>query len=194
MGHPANKTKIFCMRWPSIVCFIAITISGFGQVPSPVTRERKPESIPQLPMGVRLDLAKRQCFVPEYYGRVGPEEKAYAKSNFRSATSIDYAVVCHIPGKKAQDVLVYTKSVGGWNGEVIEHGSFDPSPTTGKCEHTVGIATPKYIKDHARWYAPEELKHLAKLDHNGVDVGICEKASIVQYFHQGRWRKLQGAD
>jgi hypothetical protein len=178
----------------SILCLITMTISAFGQVPSPVTEERKPESIPQLPLEVRLDLAKRQCFVPTYYGEVGPGDHAYARGHFRSGTSMDYAVVCHIPQRRAQNVLVYSNSGGAWHGEVISEGTFDPSPTADKCEATVGIATPKYIVDHARAYAPEELKRLPKLDHSGVDIGICEKASIIYYFHQGRWLTLQGAD
>jgi len=79
-------------------------------------------------------------------------------------------------------------------GEVIDEGRFDPAPQADKCGVTVGIATPKYIVDHARAYAPEELKSLPPLDHNGVDVGICEKASIILYFSKGNWLGLQGAD
>lgn len=180
------------MRGLSLLCLI--TISAFGQVPSPVAKERKPETIPQLPLEVRQDLAQRQCLVPKYTGDAGREDSAYVTSHFRSSASVDFAVVCHIPERRAQDVLVYSNSGGTWKGEIIERGTFDPSPTADKCEATVGIATPKYILDHARAYAPEEQKHLPRLDHNGVDVGICEKASVVYYFHQGRWLQLQGAD
>jgi hypothetical protein len=59
---------------------------------------------------------------------------------------------------------------------------------------TVGIATPKYVVDQAKAYAPEELKSLPPLDHNGVDIGLCGKASIVLYFSKGKWIGLQGAD
>ena len=115
-------------------------------------------------------------------------------SHFRSRTSVDYAVVCHTPSLKIQNVLVYSMSNGAWKGEVISPGKFDPAPQADKCWVTVGIATPKYIRDHAQAYAPEELKSLPPLDHNGVDVGICEKASIVLYFNKGKWLGLQGAD
>jgi hypothetical protein len=108
--------------------------------------------------------------------------------------SVDYAVVCHIPARKVQDILVYSNPHGAWKSEVIEHGVFDPAPEADKCEEGVGIATPRYILDHARAYAPEELKHLPKLDHDGVNVDICEKASVVYYLDLGRWLTLQGAD
>jgi hypothetical protein len=114
--------------------------------------------------------------------------------HFRSATSIDYAVVCHIPSRTIQDVLVYSSSNGAWKGEVIDHCGFDPAPQADKCEATVGIATREYILKHARAYAPEELKSLPPLDHDGVNVGFCEKASTVRYLSKGKWQSLQGAD
>jgi hypothetical protein len=174
--------------------FVSCPISAIGQIFNPVAKERGPESILRLPLDVRLNLVKRRCLIPKYKGSSGSEDGAYAMGHFRSKTSVDYAVICHIPARKVQDVLVYSNPGGTWKGEVIERGTFDPAPDADKCEADVGIATPKYIRDHARAYAPEELKHLPKLDHDGVNVGICEKASIVYYLHQGTWLGLQGAD
>jgi hypothetical protein len=180
------------MRSLIVLCLFAISASG--QVYNPVAKERAPESIQQLPTEVRRDLIKRQCLIPKYAGEVGTQDGAYTKGHFRSATSTDYAVVCDIPARKVQNVLVYSNVRGTWSGEIIAGGTFDPAPNADKCEATVGVATSKYILDHAQAYAPEELKHLPRLDHDGVDVGICEKASIIRYFHQGKWLALQGAD
>ena len=177
-----------------LVVFCLLASSALGQVYNPVAEERTPESIRQLPTEVRQDLVKRRCLIPKYTGATENEDGAFTMSHFRSSTSIDYAVVCHIPSLKIQNVLVYSRSKGVWTGEVIDDGQFDPAPDVDKCEVTVGIATPKYIVDHAKAYAPEELKSLPPLDHNGVDVGICEKASIVLYFSKGKWIGLQGAD
>jgi hypothetical protein len=177
-----------------LIVFCLLASSALGQVFNPVAKERTPESIQQLPMEVRQDLAKRQCLIPKYKNVTENEYGAYMMSHFRSRTSVDYAVVCHIPSLKIQDVLVYSRSKGAWTGEVIDEGQFDPAPQADKCEVTVGIATPKYIVDHAKAYAPEELKSLPPLDHNGVDVGLCGKASIVLYFNKGKWIGLQGAD
>jgi hypothetical protein len=177
-----------------LVVLSLFAISALGQVFNPVAKERAPESILQLPEGVRRDLIIRQCVVPKYLGDVGTKDTAYTKGHFRSGTSVDYAVVCHIPTRKIQDVLVYSNTEGAWNGETISSGTFDPSPQADKCWTTVDVATSKYILDHARAYAPDELKSLPRLDHNGVEVGICDKASIIHYFSKGKWLYLQGAD
>jgi hypothetical protein len=177
-----------------LVGFCLLASSALGQVFNPVAKERTPESIQQLPTEVRQDLVKRQCLIPKYKGETENEDVAYTMSHFRSKTSVDYAVVCHTPSLKIQNVLVYSRSKGAWTGEVIDTGEFDPAPDADKCWVTVGIATPKYVVDHAKAYAPEELKSLPPLDHNGVNVELCEKASIVLYFSKGRWIGLQGAD
>ena len=177
-----------------LVVLSLFAISALGQAYNPVAKERGPESILGLPAGIRLDLVKRQCLIPKYIGDVGAMDEAYTKGHFRSAASVDYAVVCHISTSKIQDVLVYSNTEGAWNGEIIDRGTFDPAPHADKCEATVGVATSKYILDHARAYAPDELKSLPRLDHNGVEIGICEKASIIAYFSKGKWLYLQGAD
>jgi hypothetical protein len=169
-------------------CLIALSV----QIPSPVIKERSPRSIQGLPPEVRQDLAKRSCVIPKYRG--GGEE-AYVMGRFRSSTSGDYAIVCHNPSRKVQDVLVYSISDGGvWIGEDIERGTFDPSPGADKCETELSVASPATIRAYTRAFAPEELKLVSRLDHDGVDVAICEKASIVHYFNKGKWLRYQGAD
>ncbi len=178
----------------ALVAVALLAMSASGQVYSPVAKERRPESLPDLPEGIRRDLVLRECVVPKYVGDVGTKDKAYTKGHFRSAASVDYAVVCHVAIRKVQDILVYSNADGAWNGEIISRGTFDSSPHADKCEATVGVATRKYILDHARAYSPDELKSVPRLDHDGVEVGICEKASTVHYFSKGRWVFLQGAD
>lgn len=168
-----------------LVILCLLTSSALGQVFNPVARERAPESVRQLPTGIRQDLARRQCLIPKYKGETDRQDAAYTSGHFRSGTSVDYAVVCDLAPHKGQYVLVYSNSKGVWKGEVIERG---------EGELWVGNASREYILEHARAYAPEELKSLPPLDHNGVNVGFGEKASIVYYFSEGKWLSLQGAD
>src|ERR1700733_4650419 len=124
-------------RMRGLVVLSLFAVSALGQDFNPVAKQRDPESILQLPEGVRRDLVNRQCVVPKYYGDdVATKDPAYTKGHFRSGTSIDYAVVCHIPTRKIQDVLVYSNTEGAWNGEIISQGTFDPSPHVDKCEAT----------------------------------------------------------
>src|SRR5271166_606171 len=97
-----------------LIVFCLLTTSALGQVYNPVAKERAPESIQQLPLGIRQDLANRQCLIPKYKGDTGSQDAAYTMGHFRSGTSVDYAVVCDIPSRTVQDVLVYSNSKGVW--------------------------------------------------------------------------------
>ncbi len=164
---------------------------------SPVVDERSPRSLIQLPQEIRRDLSIRKCLVPRYRGDTGQEDRAYTHGHFRSNTSEDYAVVCHVLSQKAQDVLVYSKLGDEWKGKVIVEDIFDPSLNANRrCEVEVTTASPDLIHAYARELTPQELAVVANLhlDHDGVDVGLCEKASIVHYFTGEKWITLQGAD
>lgn len=183
------------MRGYIALCLIFVPAPG--QVPAPVARERTPGSIRSLPAEVRLDLAARRCLIPRYTGNTDAEDQSRAMGHFRSGLHVDYAIVCHIPTRKVQNVLVYSNSEGTWSSEIINHGTYDPSPKADRCEAQVNVATPVVIRSYARSFAPvapEELKLLPRLDHDGVEVGFCDKASVVYYFSNGRWLQFQGAD
>ncbi|MGP8260466.1 MAG: hypothetical protein ACLQM6_11010 [Acidobacteriaceae bacterium] len=183
------------MRGYITLCLISIF--ALGQVPTPIARERTPGSIRSLPAEIRLDLARRECLIPRYAYNIGEEDQSHAMGHFRSKLTIDYAIVCHIPTRRVQNVLVYSRTNGTWSGEIITNGTYDPSPNADKCETQVDVATPTVIRSYARSFAPvapEELKLLPRLDHDGVDIGICDKASEIYYFSNGRWLQFQGAD
>ena len=104
-----------------LVVLSLFAISALGQDFNPVAKQRDPESILQLPEGIRRDLVNRQCVVPKYYGDdVGTKDPAYTKGHFRSGTSIDYVVVCHIPTRKIQDSRLF--EYGG----CVERGNYLP--------------------------------------------------------------------
>jgi hypothetical protein len=77
---------------------------------------------------------------------------------------------------------------------MIVRGTFEPSPNADKCESDLGVATPEAIRKFAIAFAPEEMKEVVNLDHEGIAVDICEKASVIYYFSDGAWRTYQGAD
>jgi hypothetical protein len=95
-------------RMRGLVVLSLFAISALGQPFNPVAKERAPESILQLPEGVRRDLVNRQCVVPKYLGYVGTEDQAYTKGHFRSGTSVDYAVVWETRGSWRAIALINT--------------------------------------------------------------------------------------
>jgi hypothetical protein len=161
---------------------------------SPILRERLPGDVQRLPAEVKQDLAVRGCRIPWYRGSTARNDKAVASGHFVSADSVGWAVVCHGNATRTQDVLVYSMQGGEWKRDLIEHGSFDPAPTEDRCESSVNAANPRTIRGYARAFAPDEPGAIRGLDHDGVDVGYCDKASIVYYYRSGRWLQLQGAD
>ena len=99
-----------------LLVFCLLASSALGQVFNPVAKKRTPESIQQLPIEVRQDLAKRRCLIPKYKNVTEDEYGAYTMSHFRSRTSVDYAVVCHIPSLKIQKRPRLLKIKGSMDG------------------------------------------------------------------------------
>jgi len=178
----------------SLLALCLIPVFALGQASALAAKERTPDSVQSLPAEIRHDLDLRQCRIPKYSGTIDAEDQAYTTGHFRSRLSVDYAIVCHIPARKVQSILVYSKFEGTWSGEVITSEPFDPSPGSDTCASSVGVATPAKILAYARAFAPDELKRLPHLDHDGVEIDICEKASVIHYFSNGQWLQLQGAD
>jgi TonB family protein len=154
--------------------------------PIPPILERSPEKISALPADIQRDLVSRNCSIPSYPG----SEIAYLFGNLRSANSTDYAIICHIPTHNLQHLLVYSFLNGAWIGERIASSPFEPEG----CQPTITTASPDTIRDYARAFARDELKDLHHLDHDGIDVDFCDKASTVYYFKSGQWLQYQGAD
>jgi len=57
--------------------------------------------------------------------------------------------------------------------------------------HGIGVANRDFIVSHYRAYGGPEPP---EIDHHGIDDAFLEKASIVWYFHEGKWLQLAGAD
>ena len=55
----------------------------------------------------------------------------------------------------------------------------------------LGVADPKFIREHHEWYGGPEPP---PLDHDGINDMFVGKASVVWYRHAGRWLQLTGAD
>jgi hypothetical protein len=162
---------------------------------SPIVRERAPDQVHRLPAQVQADLISKHCKLPVYAGPFGLTG-AYTSGHFRDRTTLDWAVVCHVPDRSGKHVLqrvfVYSPGPNGWKSDQLAFPN-GTEPEGQDCEESVSAASPAVIRDYNRALAGG-LEQLPSLAHEGVEVGYCEKASEIYFYRAGHWLKLQGAD
>ncbi len=177
----------------------AILITALGLLAStivfgawPVGEDAAPKTVsasafPMMPVDLQRKLRSAGCKIPQ---PPDPEHTRRRPVNairgeFRHAKQTDWAVVCDYSGQ-SEAVLVF------WGGDShkmsIVHRSADPE---GRCYVQIMPVGKDVIMLHYRAYGGPKPP---PIDHQGIDMDICEKASITYYFHNGKWLGLQGAD
>jgi hypothetical protein len=164
--------------------------------PSPIVRERSPDEVHHLPTQIQTDLTAKHCRIPVYKGPYGLTG-AFSSGYFHDRTTVDWAVVCHIPDSSGdhilQRVFVYTPAPKGWRSEQLAPPSGGAEIEGQDCEESVGAASPSAIRNYNEVLAGGQ-EHLPPLSHDGVEVGYCEKASDIYFYSAGHWLILQGSD
>ena len=138
---------------------------------------------PQLPEGVRKDLRVRGCTVPQ-----PPNTKKLRnviRGRFRVPQEMDWAVLCDMQAKGTSLLLVY------WGGRASAPAILFKSRMSDQCWSDINPVGGAFIMGHYRAYGGPVPP---PIDHEGIDVGICEKASTVSYFYRNRWLTLTGSD
>jgi hypothetical protein len=164
-----------------IACLAIFSCLLFSQQP---IREASISEFPKLPKAVREDLRIRDCTVPQPPGSTGMAN--VIRGRFRDSQRMDWAVLCDIRATNTSLLLVY------WGGEpsgaAVVSKSRLPDDSCWTDITPVGAA---FIMQHYRAYGGPKPP---PIDHEGIDVGICEKASTVSYFYRNRWLTLTGSD
>ncbi len=139
---------------------------------------------PALPKTIQNDLRRRGCTVPQPPGKHTLAN--VISGNFRRPHQTDWAVLCDVRSKKESVILVY------WNGNPSRPAVLGRIPLAAdRCGREIGAVGKANIMEHYRAYGGPKPP---VIDHQGIDVGICEKASTISYFHRHRWLTLTGAD
>lgn len=152
-----------------------------------------PEAFPDLPASIAHALDQRGCAVPQA-SWLNTEPHNVVRGAFREpGHEDDWAVLCSREGSSS--ILVFW---GGSAEEVAELALANDSgylQVVGKGEIGFSRVISVVAGDAIRGYyeafggpAPPVTGH------HGIDDSFAEKASIVHYYHQGRWLMLQGAD
>lgn len=151
-----------------------------------------PSAFPWVPQPIRDDLSKRGCRIPQTYATAKPHN--IIRGQFARPGQTDLAVLCSKSGKSS--ILVYwAQSATQPPAQLATYDLNIHVQDTGfgklGYSRAIGPASAKWILDHYRAYGgvkPPPLTHL------GIDDAFIEKASVVHYFHKGRWLQLTGAD
>ncbi len=154
-----------------------------------------PTAFPQLPEAVAVEMERRRCTVPQPWEGFANGAVNVISGESRKPGQIDWAVLCSVDRISA--LLVF------WNGSPgrVEEVAGTRGPDRGGLQvvtkDSIGFSRmispvgERYILEHYAWYGGPEPP---PIDHQGINYTFVEKASVVLYWHDGEWRRLQGAD
>lgn len=154
-------------------------------------RRVSPKEFPDLPAALSKALIERGCLVPQASSS-GPLGNVI-RGEFFAAGQESWAVVCS-RNRKAQ-ILAFRSASDAQPAVVEERDEqvcmgeeWNCGMLYGTNIHPVGG---DYIVNHYEAYGGPVPP---PIDHQGINVGIWDKASVVRYLHEGKWLTLTGAD
>ena len=149
-----------------------------------VGREASISEFPQLPRDMAQDLNMRGCTVPQPPAL--RKLTSVIQGHFRDPWQMDWAVLCDSRAKGTSMLLVY------WNGDPSQLAVVTKSKLqNNSCWTEIAPVGKALIVEHYRAYGGPKPP---TIDHQGINIGICEKASTVAYFYRKQWLTLTGSD
>jgi hypothetical protein len=155
------------------------------------TRRLAPSEFSDLPQPVRAELDRRGCSIPQAY--TGGPPHNVVRGAFRSAGQHDVAVLCSRARTSA--ILIF------WGGDPRSASEIAAQPDANFLQEVapgrigfsraIAAASPESIRQRSRRYADPLPPSVA---HDGIHDAFIEKASVVWYWHEGKWLQLAGAN
>ncbi len=151
-----------------------------------------PAAFSQLPKNIVQYLQGRGCTIPQTY--LSREPHNVISGEFARQGQTDWAVLCSRNGESS--ILVF------WRGSTKPVSEIAKAPDRGFLQ-TVSeggkIAFSRAIEPVGRDYILGHYKEYGgrkppPINHQGIDDAYVEKASVVRYYHRGKWLELKGAD
>jgi hypothetical protein len=187
------------MRLNFLAVATLVMTAGAPQLPSPeawaeadrATRRLDPSEFTELPRTIRTELHRRGCLIPQPFGN--GHRQNVIRGSFTQAGQVDWAILCS--QRLSSTILIFR------NGDSDVPAEFARRPDAGFLQvvqpnrigfsRALGVASVEYIREHhARYGGPEP----PALTHAGINDMFVEKASVVWYWHQGKWLQLTGAN
>lgn len=152
------------------------------------------EAFPDLPPAVAAALERMECAIPQAFEsptRRGPHN--VIRGRFFSAERDSWAVLCSV--RDTVRLLVF-RDESDENPETLQGGLESAwMQTTGA--DSAGFSWAITVADEAlmrRYNREFNGPAVPPLDHQGIESHFLGKASVILYWHNGRWLSLQGAD
>jgi hypothetical protein len=151
-----------------------------------------PSAFPELPDAVRRELERRGCLIPQAFSKRTPHN--IVRGRFTSSTRKDWVVLCS--RRQISSILVFRNGSVASVFELARRPDRDYLQNVGSggvigFSRAIGVADPKFIREHYDWYGGPQPP---PLDHDGINDMFVLKASVVWYRYAGRWLYLTGAD
>ncbi len=154
-----------------------------------------PSRFPAIPAGVKRDLERRGCRIPQLSEDTGVREPHNViRGAFTGPHRVDWAILCSV--YDTSQILVYRRGGAGATDSLGRRADRDylQGLTAERIgfSREIGIATAADIRGYAEAYdgpAPPVV-----LDHLGIHDAFWGKFSGIYYLFDGKWLKLQGSD
>ncbi|MCX7604278.1 MAG: hypothetical protein N2036_09405 [Bryobacteraceae bacterium] len=157
-------------------------------------RRLAPDAFPDLPSGVAAGLKQMGCEIPQPFelpNRRGPAN--LIRGSFFSADKESWAALCSVKGLVR---LLVFPSADDVSPQTL-HGNLEIQSFQMLDRASAGFSwmiTPASPADIRRYHQNYGGPDLPPVDHDGIESHSLGKASVILYWHGGRWLRLQGAD
>jgi hypothetical protein len=150
-----------------------------------------PRQFTELPRSLQTELRRRGCSIPQPFGN-GSRQNVI-RGSFIRAGQVDWAALCS--RGLTSVILIFRNGNPGAIVELARRADADFLQDIGANQlgfsRAVSVASAGFIRQHHQWYGGPVPPPLA---HVGINDAFVEKASVVWYWHRGKWLQLTGSD
>lgn len=193
--HRSGREAPWRRRLALFVLSAALGAHGtvLAATPEPLIRRLPPSAFPELPPSIRQTLEQRACLVPQLWEGWRTQPHNVVRGAFFKKHRADWAVLCSVDGKSA--ILVFPQGSSQPAAELAPAADeqFLQTVEPGKYgfSRAIGAMGRQRILEYGREW---RSKLPVPLNHQGINDAFVEKASVIHYFHKGKWLELPGAD
>jgi hypothetical protein len=182
------------------VLVLAVTLgTSVPQLPPPEAWEKAnratirlaPKDFSEIPITIRSELVRRGCFIPQPHTNGGRQN--VVRGSFIRRGQTDWAVLCS--RELTSGILVFRNGDSRMVDELARRPDADYLQTVDHnrigFSRAISVASAGHI---LRYYKLHGGRKPPPLTHAGIEDAFVGKASVVRYWHQGKWLELTGAD